>query len=206
MTIAAVIGAYLLGAVPTGLLLIRLLRGVDIRAYGSGNIGASNAFRLAGPSVAAAVLVLDTAKGVVPVLLARSWGLTPAAVVLVGLAAIAGHDWSPFLRFRGGKGVATSLGVLLVLSPAAAAVAVAVWAVVIAATQVASLASLLAAAAVPGVMWWRGEPGEHLGFALVALALVTFAHRANIGRLLRGVELRITDRRDEVTGPPERRA
>jgi len=206
MTVVAIIAAYLVGAVPTGLLVVRLLRGIDVRGHGSGNIGATNVYRLAGLPVAALVLVLDAAKGTIPVLLARSWGLSPAAVVLAGLAAVAGHDWSPFLHFRGGKGVATSLGVLLVLSPAASLAAVAVWAVVVGATRFASLGSLLAAAAVPVVLWWRGEPGAHLGFALAALVLVTYTHHANIGRLLRGVELRITDRRDEVTGSPGRRA
>jgi len=206
MTAAAVLLGYLLGALPTGLIVVRLLRGVDIRMYGSGNIGATNVFRVAGPSAALLALALDMAKGAIPVLLVRAWGLSPAGEVLAGLGAIAGHDWSPFLRFRGGKGVATSFGVLLALSPVAAAAAAAVWVLAVGATRYASLGSLLGAGAVPVVMWLRGEPREYLGFAALALVLAVYTHRGNIGRLARGTELRITDRRGEVTGPPGRRA
>jgi len=206
VTVAAAVLGYLLGAVPSGLVVVRVLRGIDIRAYGSGNIGATNVFRLAGLPTAALVLLLDVLKGAIPVLLARAWGLSPVGVVLAGLAAVAGHDWSPFLRFRGGKGVATSLGALLVLSPAAAGAAVAVWIIVVAVTRYSSLGSLLGAASAPVVLWLGGEPREHMGFALAAVALIVYAHRGNIGRLLQGTESRVTDRREEATGPPRPRA
>lgn len=203
---AAVVFGYLIGSLPTGLIVIRLLRGIDIRAHGSGNIGATNVFRVAGLPTALLVLALDMAKGVLPVLLAEAWDPSPLMAVLVGLAAIIGHNWSIFLRFTGGKGIATSFGVLLALSPAAAAVAALVWGVVVAITRYASLGSLLGIAAVPGVMWARGEPREHLGFAALALLFAVYKHRANIGRLRRGTELRITDRREQATGLPTRRA
>jgi len=191
---AAILLGYLVGALPTGLLVIRALRGVDIRRVGSGNIGAANVYRVAGLPTAALVLAADMAKGAAPVLLAQGWGRLPAAGVLAGLAAIAGHNWSVFLRFRGGKGIATSLGVLAALSPAAAAVAVGIWVAAVGVSRYASLGSLLAVASVPLVMWRRGEPAAHLGFGAVALLLALYTHRANIGRLVRGAEMKITDR------------
>lgn len=203
---AAVLLGYLVGSLPTGLVVIRLLRGIDIRAHGSGNIGATNVFRVAGLPTAALVLLLDMAKGAVPVLLAEAWALSPLIAVLAGLAAIGGHNWSLFLRFTGGKGIATSFGALLALSPAAAAVAALVWVGVVAVTRYASLGSLLGIAAVPAAMWRRGEPREHLGFAALALLFAVYKHRTNIGRLLAGTELRITDRPDQATGHPTRRA
>ena len=193
MTVLVVLLGYVIGAIPTGLLIIKLLRGVDIRTVGSGNIGATNVYRVAGLPTALLVLVMDSLKGALPVLLARAFGTPSWAEVLAGLAAIIGHNWSVFLRLAGGKGVATSLGVLLALSPPAAAVAVAVWLAVVAATRYASLASILAIASVPVVMWVRDEPGEHLLFGGAALAFALYRHRANLARLRAGSELRITD-------------
>jgi glycerol-3-phosphate acyltransferase PlsY len=193
VTVLVVAAGYLIGAIPTGLLIIKLLRGVDIRTVGSGNIGATNVYRVAGLPTALLVLVIDSLKGACPVLLARAAGAPSWAEVLAGLAAIIGHNWSVFLRLAGGKGVATSLGVLLALSPPAAAVAVAVWLAVVAATRYASLASILAIASVPVVMAVRREPADHLLFGGVALAFVVYRHRANLARLRAGAELRITD-------------
>lgn len=191
---AALVLGYLVGSLPTGLVVIRAVRGIDIRRHGSGNIGATNVFRVAGLPTAALVLGVDMLKGAVPVLLARTWGLPPLAVVLAGLAAIAGHNWSVFLRFTGGKGIATSFGVLLAVSPPSAAVAAGVWLLVAAVTRYASLASLLAITTVPVVMGVRREPREHVAFGVVALLLAAYRHRANIGRLRRGTELKVTDR------------
>src|SRR5215471_14393767 len=116
MPLAVVIVSYLIGAIPTGLIVVRLLSGEDIRRHGSGNIGTVNVLRVAGPATAIVVLAVDIVKGLVPVLLATRAGAPPWVVALGGLAAIAGHNWSVFLRFQGGKGVATSFGVLLGLS------------------------------------------------------------------------------------------
>ncbi|HET7038881.1 MAG TPA: glycerol-3-phosphate 1-O-acyltransferase PlsY [bacterium] len=198
--------AYLVGSLPTGLFVVRLLRGEDIREHGSGNVGAANVFRVAGLPVALLVLALDMAKGAFPVLLARSWGASIPVTALAGLAAIAGHNWSVFLRFGGGKGIATSFGVLLALSPWAAAAAALVWAVVVALTRYASLGSLLGMAAVPPVMGARGEPAAHLGFAALALLFAVYKHRGNIVRLRLGTELRITGRRGGATDRPAGRA
>lgn len=194
IAVAALLLGYLIGSLPTGLIVIRLLRGIDIRRYGSGNIGATNVFRVAGLPTAALVLAVDMLKGAIPVLLARAWDQPPLVAVLGGLAAIAGHNWSIFLRFSGGKGIATSFGVLLALSPASAGVAAAVWLLVVSVTRYASLASLLGIAAVPPAMWLRREPREYVAFGALALVLAIYRHRANIARLRRGTELKITDR------------
>lgn len=191
---AVVLFGYLIGSLPTGLIVIRLVKGLDIRSLGSGNIGATNVYRVAGLPTALLVLAVDMVKGALPVFLARTWGRPEAVVVLAGVAAIAGHNWSVFLRFAGGKGIATSFGVLLQLSPTTAVVAASVWAVVAIITRYASLASLLAVATVPLVMWRRDEPVAHLSFGALTLVFAVYKHKANIARLLRGRELKITDR------------
>ncbi|MBM3450699.1 MAG: glycerol-3-phosphate 1-O-acyltransferase PlsY [Armatimonadetes bacterium] len=188
------IGSYLLGSIPSGLWLVRTLRGVDVRDHGSRNIGVANVYRVAGPAVGALVLAADAWKGGLPVLIARWLFPDPGWAVLAGLVAIAGHNWSIFLGFRGGKGIATSFGVLLALSPLAALVAAAVWIVTVAATKYASLGSLLGLLSLPVTMAARGAPAEHFGFALIAIVFGFYQHRANILRLLSGTENRITDR------------
>lgn len=191
---AIVLFGYLIGSLPTGLIVIRLVKGLDIRRVGSGNIGATNVYRVAGLPTALLVLAVDMVKGALPVFLARTWDRPEVMVVLAGIAAIMGHNWSMFLRFAGGKGIATSFGVLLALSPPTAAVAASVWAVVAVLTRYSSLASLLAVATVPLVMWRRAEPAAHLSFGALALVFAVYKHKSNIARLLRGQELKITDR------------
>ena len=194
MSLVSIVLSYFIGAMPTGLVLVRLLKGADIRQYGSGNIGTVNVLRVAGPATAAAVLLVDILKGLVPVLLAVRWGFSPWIVVLCGVAAIAGHNWSIFLGFRGGKGIATSFGVLVGLSGKAAVVAAVVWIVVVAITRYASLGSLLGVATVPFALWWLGQPREYVLFGLIAALFAIYRHRGNIQRLVSGTELRITDR------------
>ncbi len=189
----AIIAGYLIGSLPTGLLIIRALRGIDIRTVGSGNIGATNVYRVAGLPTAVLVLVIDALKGTAPVLLARAAGQPPWVAVLAGVAAVVGHNWSLFMHLGGGKGIATSFGVLFALSPPAAGVAIVVWLAVVAVTRYASLASVLGIASVPLVMWWRREPPEYLVFGVVALVFAVYRHRGNIARLRAGTELRITD-------------
>ena len=198
MNVLLVLGAYLLGAIPFGLLVVRGVTGRDIRQEGSGNIGAANVHRIAGPAVAVLVLSLDLVKGLVPVLLTRA--LAPgqpgvdALAVMTGVAAVAGHNWSVFLRGQGGKGIATSYGVLLALSPVAAAVAALVWVVVVLLTRYASLASLLGVLSVPVVMLARHELASNLFFGLVALVFGVYRHRSNIQRLLQGEERKLSFR------------
>jgi len=194
MTLAVVIVSYLIGAIPTGLIVVRLLSGEDIRRHGSGNIGTVNVLRVAGLATAIVVLAVDILKGLVPIMLAVRVGAPPSAVVLGGLAAIAGHNWSVFLRFQGGKGIATSFGVLLGLSWSAAAVAAAVWIVTVAITRYASLGSLLAVVSVPITLWRFRQPEEYVSFGVIAALFAIYRHRANLQRLVAGTELHITDR------------
>ena len=194
MPLALIALSYLIGAVPTGLLLVRLLKGEDIRQLGSGNIGAVNVLRVAGVGTGIAVLIVDILKGLVPILLATRLGSNPWTVVLCGIAAIAGHNWSVFLGFQGGKGIATSYGVLIGMSWPAAALAAAVWVAVVAVTRYSSLGSLLSVACVPFVLWWLHQPAEYVYFGILAALFAIYRHRGNIQRLVAGSELRITDR------------
>ena len=194
MPLAVVVLSYLIGAVPTGLIIVRLLTGEDIRRHGSGNIGTVNVMRVAGPATAAVVLAVDILKGLVPVVLAARMGASAWTVVLGGLAAIAGHNWSVFLKFQGGKGIATSFGVLLGLSWPAAAVAAVVWITAVALSKYSSLGSLLAVVSVPITLWRLHQPDEYVSFGVIAALFAIYRHRTNIQRLVAGTELRITDR------------
>jgi acyl phosphate:glycerol-3-phosphate acyltransferase len=194
MPLTVVIGSYLIGAIPTGLIVVRLLSGEDIRRHGSGNIGTVNVLRVAGPATAIVVLAVDIVKGLVPILLALRAEAPAWVVVLGGLAAIAGHNWSIFLGFQGGKGIATSFGVLLGLSWAAAAIAAAVWLVTVAVTRYSSLGSLLAVVSVPITLWRLRQSEEYVSFGVIAALFAIYRHRANLQRLVAGTELHITDR------------
>ncbi len=194
MPLAVIVVSYLIGAIPTGLIVVRLLTGEDIRRHGSGNIGTVNVLRVAGAGTAVVVLAVDILKGLVPVVLAERLGASAWTVVLAGLAAIAGHNWSIFLKFQGGKGVATSFGVLAALSWPAAAVAAAVWIVTVAVTRYSSLGSLLGVVSVPITMWRLRQPEQYVYFGMIAALFAIYRHRTNIQRLVAGTELHITDR------------
>lgn len=210
--------AYLLGAIPFGLLFARL-RGVDIRAVGSRNIGATNVFRCVGKSWGILTLLLDLGKGLcgtvaVPWLAAACLGQQepPYLRLLGGGMAVIGHNWPVYLGFKGGKGVATSAGLLLGLAPAACGLALAVWLLALLALRYVSLASILAAAALGMGVWFapfrprQAAQEPLLTPALTALAALAIArHRANIARLLAGTESRFTLKRRTADGQ-ERRA
>ena len=184
------LGAYLAGSIPFGVLVARA-KGVDLRKIGSGNIGATNVARALGKGWAVAVLLADAAKGFFPVWLGRRLGFPAAAIALAGLSAIVGHMFTLFLRGRGGKGVATSLGVALALSPIAALIGFGVYVILFAATRLSSLGSLLGVWTFSLFFTFHDAPAAPLvGLALAGAALVTLRHRQNIGRLLRGEEKR----------------
>jgi len=184
------VGAYVAGSVPFGLVIARG-KGVDLRAVGSGNIGATNVARALGKGWAIAVLFLDAAKGFVPVMLGKRLGLPPEHVALAGLAAIVGHMFTIFLRGRGGKGVATSLGVAFALSPVAALCGFGLYALAYAVTRLSSVGSLLGIWSFPVfATLLGGMPRPYLVLATVVAVLVTIRHRQNIQRLLRGEEKR----------------
>jgi glycerol-3-phosphate acyltransferase PlsY len=186
---AALAVGYLIGTTPFGLLVTRVAGTGDIRQIGSGNIGATNVLRTGRKGLAAATLIGDMLKGSIAVWLAAwLWGRQPA--LAAGLGAVLGHVFPLWLRFKGGKGIATYIGVLIALSwPIAAAFGV-VWIAVAAVTRYSSLAGLIASALTPVLLWGIGARPEALLFAVLTV-LVWITHRANIARLLAGTEAKI---------------
>jgi glycerol-3-phosphate acyltransferase PlsY len=191
--------------------------GVDITALGSGNTGATNVFRTLGWRPALVVAVLDVAKGAVPALVARfllydpSWSMNARDlfVIAAGAAAMAGHIYSPYFRFRGGKGVATAAGGILVLMPEAFVGLVLIFVLLVLTVRIVSVASILSALAFPALIWviYHGQDRPVLfAFAGVAIVLIIWSHRSNIGRLIRGEEPRITMARRAHTGSDKERS
>ncbi len=187
--IGAFVLGYGLGSIPFGLLLTKLFGGPDIRSSGSGNIGATNVLRTGRKGLAAATLLCDMLKGTAAVVITRHL-LGPEAALVAGLGAFLGHLFPIWLRFKGGKGVATFIGVLLGFSWVVVLIYAAIWAAIAAATRYSSLSGLLACAATPAILWSLGQPTEARLFLVLAL-LVFIMHRANIGRLIVGTESKI---------------
>jgi len=191
-------GAYLLGAVPTSFVAGKLGRGIDLRAHGSKNLGATNVFRILGWKYAIPVVLVDIAKGAVPVALFGAWsGLGAAWAAAFGATAVLGHVFSPFVGFRGGKGVATAAGMFIALAPLAVAIALPVWGLSLWLTGYVSVSSIVACVTFP--VWVRlTEPAAQAAFyASLGLAgLIVFSHRANIRRLLAGTENRFRTRKE----------
>ncbi len=181
---ALLLFGYWAGAVPFGVLIAKWL-GVDIREHGSGNIGATNVTRVLGAVPGAIVLVLDAMKGALPVWLAIRYSGEPWLVMATGLAAILGHCFSPFLEFRGGKGVATAMGVFLVLDPAATAIGVLTFISVLEMTKVPALVSLSAALMIALTFAYHSER-EAATLAFITFALMIYTHRGNIAKLRKG--------------------
>lgn len=182
-----VIFAYLVGAIPFGLLVGRLV-GVDVRAGGSKNIGATNVTRLVGKKLGIITLVLDVVKGGLPMLMAQILGFSGLVVMACGAAAFLGHCFPVYLGFKGGKGVATALGVFLYLDGVAVSVGLAVFVVLICLFGYVSLASLAAALVIPLVIWLRLGVGQVFYLSLFVSLFIWFKHHENIRRLLQGRE------------------
>ncbi len=194
----AIVAAYLIGAVPTGFLVARAFGVGDIRRHGSGNIGATNVLRAAGWVPALLTLVLDIAKGYGAVWLGALLAGGAPGIAACALAAVVGNCWSVFLRFRGGKGVATGLGALLALVPWAVVPAIPVWLAIALTTRYVSLGSILAAACVPfGALVFR-YPAPFIGASFAVAALIVARHHENISRLLSGTERRLGERRSQA--------
>lgn len=189
--------SYLLGAVPSGYIAGRKLRGIDLRAHGSGNLGATNAFRVLGPRIAAPVMFFDVMKGFIPTVVFPDLAGVPtlAWAMAFGAAAIFGHVFSVFVAFRGGKGVATAAGVFLGLAPWAVLAGFIVWLVVLRVGRMVSLASVSAAVSMSLILALTDDRPSVLALGLGVSAFIVFAHRANIGRIVRGEEHRFGDRR-----------
>ncbi len=202
-TIVMLVVAYFFGSIPSGFLIIRAATGKDIRQYGSGNIGMANAYRVGGAVPALLVLLGDALKGAVPVIFARGvLGLPDLAIVLIGLAAIIGHDFPIFLRGHGGKGIATSLGVIMALVPPVGIVAVIVWWIVILSTGYSSLASLIMLLVASLVLAFYDavflDPRHpiYVVFLFALFAVAVWQHRSNIERLMHGRELKLRGERE----------
>jgi len=207
MTLGLALGflaSYLLGAIPTSYLVVRAVKGVDLRTVGSGNLGATNLFRQLGWGYAIPVGIFDLLKGTIPVLVfAPRAGATGALALAMGATAVLGHVYSVFVGFKGGKGVATAAGVVLGLAPWALLAAFVAWALVVGLTGFVSLGSILGALVFPAVTW-LAHPGQrpYIGFHIVLALAIVVLHRANIRRLLAGTENRFGRHR----GAPPREA
>lgn len=189
IVVALVVTAYLLGSIPTGLLLGKAY-GIDVRQEGSGNIGATNLYRTVGRKVGIITLIGDCLKGLIPVLVVKFSALPADYAAWVGLSAFCGHVFSVFLKFKGGKGVATALGVFLGLAPLAVTIAIALFAVLMFVWRYVSLGSVCAAAAMPVAVALMGGNRALVVVTLLIAVIVIIRHHENIRRLLSGTENR----------------
>lgn len=183
--------SYLLGSIPNGLILGKAIWGVDLRQHGSKNIGATNAWRTIGKAGGISIFVLDFLKGAISAYLGLHLGGSELAGVLCGILAIAGHSWSVFLAFKGGKGVATGLGVIAALMPMVTLIVFAVWFAIVYFTGYVSLGSIVGAALVPILTLFFGLHTEFLILGLIAAVFIIYRHKSNIERLLNGTESKI---------------
>lgn len=179
------------GSVPSGLWLVQALHGIDIRNYGSKNIGTTNVFRTVGPTTAVLVLLCDMLKGIIAVALVNCFFHSPELDVVTALGALLGHNYSLFLGFKGGKGAATGLGLLLFLMPKVAGAVFLVWLAIVFTTRYVSLGSIVAAILTPITAWYFGYPCAYIILGAIAGFFVVLRHKDNIGRLLSGTESKI---------------
>ena len=183
--------SYILGSIPNGLILGKAIWGVDLRQHGSKNIGATNAWRTIGKAGGISIFALDFLKGAISAYLGLQLGGSELAGVLCGILAIAGHSWSVFLAFKGGKGVATGLGVIAALMPEVTLIVFAVWFAIVYFTGYVSLGSIVGAALVPILTLFFGLHTEFLILGLIAAVFIIYRHKSNIERLLKGTESKI---------------
>jgi glycerol-3-phosphate acyltransferase PlsY len=189
--IIVVVVAYLLGSIPFGYLIVRRKMGADIRQTGSGGTGATNVTRRAGKAAGVLTLLLDAAKGSAAVLIARAVAGDDWLIAAAAIAALVGHMFPVWLSFRGGKGVATGVGIFLVLAPIPLLCAGVIFIAIVALTRYVSLGSIIAAILIPVFVWLLSDLRPLLIAAIVGAALIVFAHRGNIQRLVSGTESRI---------------
>jgi len=189
--IILVVVAYLMGSIPFGYLIVRRTSGADIRETGSGGTGATNVSRRAGKAAGVLTLLLDAAKGCIAVLIAKTVTGDDWVIAAAAIAALVGHIFPVWLGFRGGKGVATGVGIFLVLAPVALLCAGVIFVAIVALTRYVSLGSIVAAILIPVFVWLLSDLRPLLIAAIVGAALIVFAHRGNIQRLASGTESRI---------------
>ena len=182
---------YVFGSIPCGLWLVQAFHGIDIRKYGSGNIGTTNVFRTVGPKTAAAVLAGDMLKGILVLHIISKFSADPVIVAVTALGALLGHNYSLFLGFKGGKGVATGLGLFLYMLPWGAAAGLCVWIIIVLITRYVSLGSVIAAIVAASAGWYLNYPAPFAVFGTLACLFVIIRHKDNIKRLLNGTESKI---------------
>jgi glycerol-3-phosphate acyltransferase PlsY len=187
MEFVLILFAYLVGSIPTGYIVGSLV-GVDVRKVGSGNIGATNVARVLGKRQGLLTLIADAAKGFVPMFVAAQLNLSLTATAFVGVAAFLGHVYPIFLRFKGGKGVATALGVFLAVAPVVTLILIAIFAVVVLSSRIVSLSSMIAAAAAPVILWLFSYSLALIGMSAFLAMMIIVRHRDNIQRLFAGTE------------------
>ncbi len=198
MSLLGLVAAYLIGAIPVGYVVARFRGGVDIRAAGSGNIGATNVLRTLGKGPAIATLLGDIVKGFAAVSVARAADPSPAWAAAGAVLAIVGNCWPVFLRFRGGKGVATGFGAFLALAPWATAPAALVWVLVVATFRYVSLGSVMAVLCLPLGVAALGYPRAFAAAAVATAIIIIYRHRENVARLFKGSEPRLGQRATSV--------
>ena len=193
LTIAlSIIIGYIFGSIPSGLVLVKMVCGIDIREYGSKNIGTTNVFRTVGGRMASIVLVADVVKGILAVLLVRYlFDSNLHLELFTAIAALLGHNYSMFLGFKGGRGVATGLGLILLFMPDVCIFSFTVWLVIVFVTRYVSLGSIVGAFITPIVAYYRGYPLELVLFAMAACVFVIVRHYENMKRLIAGTESKI---------------
>lgn len=182
---------HVCGSVPSGLWLVQAFHGIDIRNYGSKNIGTTNVFRTVGPKTAVLVLIADAFKGILAVGIMSYFFHNPLLDVVTALGALLGHNYSLFLGFKGGKGVATALGLLIFMMPKVAVASFGIWLVCVLLTRYVSLGSIMAAVFTPPLAWYLGYPSAYVIFSVVVAFFVVLRHKENIHRLLTGTESKI---------------
>jgi glycerol-3-phosphate acyltransferase PlsY len=194
-TALIIISCYLLGSIPFGYIVGKLFKKVDIRELGSGNIGAANAFRILGPSLASLVLIGDIGKGIFSIYLVQYLNIDNLLIITIaGLAVICGHDWSLFLGFKGGKGIATTFGVVFALNPTISILALIIWGIVVITTRYVSLSSISAVISIFIFTILFKQPYEYIIFSAIILILGIFKHKENIERLKSKKERKIGEK------------
>ena len=191
LSIGGFLLGYVFGSIPCGLCLVQAFHDIDIRNYGSGNIGTTNVFRTVGPKTAAAVLVGDMLKGILALYIMSKFIADPSVVAITALGALLGHNYSLFLGFKGGKGVATGLGLFLYMLPWGALAGFTVWVIIVLITRYVSLGSVIAALVAAAAGWYLKYPFPYAVFGTLACLFVIIRHKDNINRLMNGTESKI---------------
>jgi glycerol-3-phosphate acyltransferase PlsY len=180
-----IFAAFMMGAVPFGLILCKA-QGIDPRKVGSGNIGATNVLRAAGKKTAILTLALDIFKGSAAVFLGQRMGVEPVYLGIIGLAVIGGHNFSPFLKFKGGKGVATSVGVILLYVPMAALATIIIWFITVLISRISALGALVSFTLLPIIVYILGYGWENVTISAIISVLLIIRHHSNIAKLIKG--------------------